>query len=134
MVFMGDFRYSRGMDKDIYEDILGPDAPTIFARTLERQKGLLSPSEAEAISAYVGAPDRVSESHKAALAGLLTDIADDFTSRRRAAMLKSQLEAPAGRRDEDEEEEGDGWIPDEDGKSRYKDDGDGLEAFLDELD
>lgn len=120
------------MSKEIYEDLLGPDAPAIFKQYAERHRALLSQQEVEAVSAYGSGSESLSEGQRATLAALLSDIADDFGARRRATMLRAQMEAQKAPGEEDED--GDGWIPDEDGRQRIKDDGDSMEAFLDTLD
>lgn len=122
------------MSNDLWEDLLGPDAGAILQQAAQSHQEHATPEELEAVEIYNHDRSRLTERHKAALADLLTAVADDFSSRRRAAMIhEAMLKGPPGGPQEPDEL----LIPDEDGRTRprpVKDDGNSLEAFLDDLD
>lgn len=125
------------MGKDLYEEVLGPEAPTILREAARRHPELVGSLETEAVELYGSEPQSLTEAHRTALCGLLTAIADDFGSRRRAVLLAELASRTAPSPVEDDDEE---WIPDEDGfrvpmgdtRTDIPPDGD-LEALLDEL-
>jgi len=114
-------------DGDIIEGILGKDAPDLLQQAADRHGDLMSEEEKRAISDYIASPAEVSDPAKSSLCELLTAIADDFQSRRRALVLAQNLEKMRKTDDEDEDEF---EVPDEDGRPQRPEPG----SLLDDLD
>jgi hypothetical protein len=93
------------MPKELYEELLGKEAPEVFEQALQRHLDLLSPNEVEALQQFREDRQGLSESHKEGLNDLMLAISDDFSVRRRAVMIKKLMTPPVP--DEDD------WIPGE---------------------
>lgn len=94
--------------KEMYEDLLGPDAADILQDALQRRSEVMRPEEISAIRS-LSAGQNLTEMDKLSLNGLVMALADDFTSRRRAQVLQEELRAATQRPIEEE----DAWIPDD---------------------
>lgn len=126
------------MAKDLFEDMLGPDAAVILEQAARTHPRLVSSQELEAVETYTARPKELTDLHKAALVDLLTAVADDFASRRRAELIRATQETPPMEEDDDLYlEDEDGNLPERRPERRARPpqgDEEGLEAFLDSLD
>jgi len=117
-------------DKDLIVGLLGPDAPDILRQTVQRHGKMLTPTEQDSVDEYLRDPEGVSDFAHQNLCSLLTDIADDFQSRRRALLLAQQAERLRTTEEADGAEEDEFEVPDEDGNPLPR----GPGSLLDELD
>ena len=92
--------------KEMFEDLLGPEASDVLSDALQRRSDMMSQGEIDAVQRYA-AGQPLTEMDKLSLNDLVTALADDFGSRRRAQELHRLLHQPTP---EGEEED---WLPDD---------------------